>query len=233
MELAIILVRPQMGENIGAAARACANFGAKDLRLVAPRDGWPNPKASDMAGRAINVIDDAQVFATTAEAIHDAQYVLAVTARDRTINLPSFTTREAVGQMRARGGKVALLFGPERTGLENEEVALSDGILCIPTAPEYSSLNLAQAVVVVLAEWFASQAQVVPKEGEPAAPRDELLGLYGQLEAALDGTNFWRIPEKKEIMWRNIRATLTRAGLTSQEVATWRGLIKALTRTGG
>lgn len=228
--LSIILVRPQMGENIGAAARACANFGCKDLRLVAPRDGWPNPKASDMAGRAIDVIDDAKVFATAEEAIADAQYVLAVTARDRVLNLPNYTTQQAIDAMRAKGGKVVLLFGPERTGLENDEVALADGILCIPTAPEYSSLNLAQAVVVVLAQWFASGAEVPEKPGEEVASREQLNGLVGHLEAELDTVNFWRVPEKKEGMMRNIRAVLTRAQLSAQEVATWRGIVKSLTR---
>ena len=235
--LCIILVRPQMGENIGAAARAMANFGLADLRLVAPRDGWPNPKASDMAGRALNIIDDAKLFATAAEAVADCQYVLAATARGRAANLPGFTTREAVGALRARsaaGQKVAVMFGPERTGLENEEVALADGILSIPVAGEYPSLNLGQAVVVVASEWFAVSGE--PKEIPPpsrgeeysAAPRGELLGLFGQLEAALDAVNFWRVPEKKELMWRNVRTGLTRAQLTSQEIATWRGIIRAL-----
>lgn len=226
--LSVILVRPQMGENIGAAARACANFGCKDLRLVAPRDGWPNPKASDMAGRAIDVIDDAKVFATVEAAIADAQYVLAVTARDRVLNLPNFTTQQAVTEIKARSGTVALLFGPERTGLENDEVALADGILTILTAPEYGSLNLAQAVVVVLAEWFARGAEAPERQAEDVASREQLNGLVGHLEAELEAVNFWRVPEKKDGMMRNIRAVLTRANMSAQEVATWRGIVKSL-----
>lgn len=231
MELAIILVRPQMGENIGSTARAMANFGLRDLRLVAPRDGWPNPKASDTAGKALDLLDDATLFATAAEAVADCQYVLATTSRERAVNMPSYTTREAVAELRARafaGEKVAVMFGPERTGLENEEVALADGVLSIPVAGEYPSLNLAQAVVVVAAEWFAHHAAPRAATLEPAAPRAELQGFLDQFEAALDEVNFWRVPEKKDGMWRNIRAGLMRAQLSTPEVATWRGIIRAL-----
>ena len=231
MQCSIILVRPQMGENIGATARAMANFGLRDLRLVAPRDGWPNPKASDMAGRAIDLLDDAKLFATAEEAVADCQYVLAATARERAVNMPVLHTREAVVELRRRafaGEKVAVLFGPERTGLENSEVDLADGVLNIPVAGEYPSLNLGQAVVVVAAEWLASAA--APRESmlEPAASREQLQGLVDQLETELGQVNFWRVPEKKDGMMRNIRAALTRAQLSSQEVATWRGIVKAL-----
>ena len=229
--LSIILVRPQMGENIGAAARAMANFGLRDLRLVAPRDGWPNPKAVDMAGRALDLLDDARVFASVEDAVADCQFVLAATARERAVNMPSFHTREAVGQLRQRaagGEKVAVMFGPERTGLENDEVAMADGVLFIPVAAEYASLNLAQAVVVVASEWFAAGAAPSESALEPVAPRAQLQGLIGQLEQALDEVNFWRVPEKKDGMLRNIRAVLTRAQMSAQEVATWRGIVKAL-----
>jgi tRNA/rRNA methyltransferase len=232
MTLSITLIRPQMGENIGSAARNMANFGLSDLRLVAPRDGWPNPKASDTAGRALDVIDNAKLFTTTAEAVADVQFVLATTARDRVMNLPVTTPREIMPELRAKiasGQKVSILFGPERTGLENEDVAVADAILTIPVSEHYSSLNIAQAVGVVAYEWFQSAAgdgwQMV---GEEPAPREELLGMFGQLETALDATNFWRVPEKKDIMWRNIRASLMRAGFSSYEVATWRGIIRAL-----
>lgn len=231
MSPAIILVRPQMGENIGAAARAMANFGLSDLRIVAPRDGWPNPKAADTAGKALSILDDAKIYATAAEAVADCQYVLAATARDRAVNMPSYTTREAVGQLHARNGqKVAVMFGPERTGLENEEVAHANGVLSIPVAPEYTSLNLAQAVVVVAAEWFASDAPAAQTALAETAQRHELQGLFDQLEAELTAVNFWRVEAKKEGMWRNIRAVLTRAQLSSQEVATWRGMVRALAR---
>lgn len=256
----IILVRPQMGENIGATARAMANFGLGELRLVAPRDGWPNPKASDTAGKALNIIDDASVHATVSAALADCQFVLATTARERAMNLPVMDVREAMQELRvrmARGEKCAVMFGPERTGLENEDMALADAVVTIPVAPEYASLNIGQAVVVCAYEWFMAAASsgegVVPslfmpspeicerqittspkgrgKRVAPHAPpatRAQLEGLLGQLEAALDGENFWRVPEKKDVMWRNIRSTLVRAGLTEQEIATWRGMVKAL-----
>lgn len=229
---AIILVRPQMGENIGAAARAMANFGLSELRLVAPRDGWPNPKASDTAGKAINLIDDATVHTDVPAAVADCQFVLATTARDRVMNLPVLEVREAMQQLRARiarGEKCAVLFGPERTGLENEDISNANAIVTIPVAPEYASLNVGQAVVVCAYEWFMAAAdEIAPTENHIAAPREQLLGLFSQLETALDAVNFWRVPEKKEIMWRNIRAALTRADMTEQEIATWRGVVKAL-----
>jgi tRNA/rRNA methyltransferase len=228
----IILIRPQMGENIGSSARAMANFGLKDLRIVAPRDGWPNPKASDTAGKALDILDDAKVFATAAEAVADCQFVLATTARERAVNMPAFTARAAMETLRARqaaGERCAILFGPERTGLENEEVALADAVVTIPVAPEYTSLNLAQAVVVMGYEYFTSdQSRESRVEEEAPAAREELLGMFGQLEAALDDVNFWRVPEKKEGMWLNLRATLTRTRFTSQEIATWRGIFRAL-----
>ncbi|MDX2095565.1 MAG: RNA methyltransferase [Alphaproteobacteria bacterium] len=230
----ILLVRPQMGENIGAAARAMANFGLKELRLVAPRDGWPNPKASDTAGKALDIIDDASVHEDVKSALADCQFVLATTARERAMNLPVMEMREAMQLLRtraARGEKCALMFGPERTGLENEDIALADAVVSIPVAPEYTSLNIGQAVVVAAYEWFMTVAHDATG-GEaaalPAAPRAQLEGLLGQLEAALDGVNFWRVPEKKDIMWRNLRATLVRAGLSEQEIASWRGVIRAL-----
>ena len=227
----IILVRPQMGENIGAAARAMANFGLSDLRLVAPRDGWPNPKASDTAGKALGIVDDAVAYEHVDAALADRQFVLATTARARAMNLPVMEMREAMADLRmraARGEKCAVMFGPERTGLENEDMALANAVVTIPVAPEYTSLNIGQAVVVMAYEWFMG-APAEGGEGLPAAPRGELAGLFGQLEAALDERNFWRVPEKKEVMWRNIRATLVRAGLTEQEIATWRGMVKSLT----
>ncbi len=237
----IILLRPQMGENIGAVARAMANFGLGELRLVAPRDGWPNPKAADTAGKAIDILDNAQLFDTAAEAVADCQFVLATTARARAVHMPVMEVRGAMQETRQRvmqGQRTAILFGPERTGLENEDVALADAVLTIPVAPEYPSLNLGQAVVVVAHEWFSSAApealfsrnpsQAPATEMPEPATREALHGLFAQLEAGLDAANFWRVPEKKDGMWRNIRATLMRAGLTTQEVATWRGMLRAL-----
>jgi len=239
----ILLIRPQMGENIGAAARAMANFGLKELRLVAPRDGWPNPKASDTAGKALNIIDDASVHENVSDALSDCQFVLATTARERAMSLPVLEVREAMAELyarAARGQKCALMFGPERTGLENEDMVLADAVVTIPVAPKYASLNIGQAVVVCAYEWFShvhagapvfarsvAQPNAVQATTEVAS-REQLLGLLGQLEAALDAVNFWRVPEKKDIMWRNIRTTLVRAGLSEQEIATWRGVVKGL-----
>jgi tRNA/rRNA methyltransferase len=233
MTPSIILIRPQMGENIGSAARAMANFGVGDMRLVAPRDGWPNPKASDTAGKALAILDDAKLFHTAQEAVADCQFVLATTARDRAVNMPALTAREAMALLRQRqaaGERSAILFGPERTGLENEEVALADAVVMIPVAPEYTSLNLAQAVVVMCYEWFQASGDMwqVTGDRQEIATREELLGLFGQLEEALDAVNFWRVPEKKEGMWLNLRATLTRTRFTPQEIATWRGIFRAL-----
>jgi tRNA/rRNA methyltransferase len=234
-----------MGENIGAAARAMANFGLTDLRLVAPRDGWPNPKASDTAGKALNIIDDASTHESVADALADCSFVLATTARERAMSLPVMDVRAAMAELHkhaAHGEKCAVMFGPERTGLENEDMALADAVVTIPVAPEYASLNIGQAVVVCAYEWFShvyagtdnpvfARSVVQPNALQAmaeVAPREQLLGLLGQLEAALDEANFWRVPEKKDIMWRNIRTTLVRAGLSEQEVATWRGVVKAL-----
>jgi tRNA/rRNA methyltransferase len=232
MKPSILLIRPQMGENIGAAARAMANFGLSDLRLVAPRDGWPNPKASDMAGRALNIVDDAALFDDTSSAVADCQYVLATTSRERAMNLSVLDMRTAMQELRARsarGEKCAVLFGPERTGLENEDVISANAVVTIPVAPEYPSLNIAQAVVVTCYEWYQSAGVgIQSSEADAVATREQLDGLFGQMEAALDDVNFWRIPAKKEIMWRNIRALMLRATPTTQEVATWRGLIRAL-----
>ena len=241
MTPSIILVRPQMGENIGAAARAMANFGLSDLRLVAPRDGWPNPKASDTAGKALSLLDDARVFAKAEEAVADCHYVLATTARARAVNMPVLEADAAMQEVRARivrGEKCGILFGAERTGLENEEVALADAVLTIPVSETYPSLNLSQAVVVVAYEWFIGSAEAVPfirnaamaSTAQVPATKEEILGLFNHLEQVLDEVNFWRVAEKKEGMWRNIRATLMRAGLSSQEVATWRGIIRAMSQ---
>lgn len=231
MQPAIILVRPQMGENIGATARAMANFGVGELRLVAPRDGWPNPKAGDVAGKAMPILDDATIYETTQASVADRQFVLAMTARPRHLPIRAMELREAIGELRTRaaqGKRCAIMFGPERTGLENEDIVVADAAVSIPVAPGYASLNVGQAVVVALYEWFASAPREAIAEGDPVADRAELQGLFDHLERALDGTDFWRVPEKKESMWRNIRVGLMRARFSAHEVATWRGIVRAL-----
>jgi len=238
-QLNMILVRPQMGENIGAAARVMANSGLAQMCLVAPRDGWPNVKASDMAGKALYILDDATLHSDVAAAVAPCQFVLATTSRERAMNLPVLTPREAMAEAVARirqGQQVGVLFGPERTGLSIESLGRCQAVVSIPTAPGYGSLNLAQAVAVLAYEWGVQSAEGIASAPNDAmdvpAPKAELDGLFGQLEAALDAVDFWRVPEKKEAMWRNIRAGLNRAELSSQEVATWRGIIRALSAKG-
>lgn len=233
----IILAEPQLGENIGAAARAMANFGLSDLRLVRPRERWPNKKAEAMAANASAVIADAREFPSVAEAAGDLKLLLATTARDRKVAKPVLTPAAAAKRLRAaakRGQATGLLFGPERAGLDNDDLALADAVITIPTNPDYASLNLAQAVLLLGYEWFRAgdktpAERIDHAKGEPAT-REELFGLFGHLEAELDKAGFLYPPHKKPAMVRNLRAMLHRARLTDQEVRTWRGVVTALVR---
>lgn len=255
---AIILVNPQMGENIGAVARAMMNFGLRELRLVKPRDGWPNAAAEAMAAHGVEIIHNAKLYETTREAIADLHYVYASTARDRRLNKPQLTPREAVADAASRigqGQKTGILFGPERTGLVNEDIALAQAILTVPTDPDHASLNIAQCSVVVAYEWFCvsmnaehkvrpadrtspgrgeaaslCEAQDAPQRGETILPakQEGINQFFDHLEAALDKTYYFKLEEKKPRMWRNLRATFLRAALSSQEVHTLRGMITAL-----
>ncbi|MBM3617607.1 MAG: RNA methyltransferase [Alphaproteobacteria bacterium] len=239
---AIILVNPQMGENIGAVARAMMNFGLRDLRIVAPRDGWPNPAADAMAAHGLPIIESAKLYATTREAVADLHYVYASTARDRRIHKPQLSPREASqdGVSRARAGQnIGILYGPERSGLENEDIALAHAILTIPTDEKYSSLNIAQSAVVIAYEWWVAgltgDGSSDSQEANHGAKKDSLPAtgeqvdlFFGHLEAALDRTNFFKLDEKKPHMWRNLRSTFLRAELSEQEVHTLRGMLSAL-----
>ncbi|MBN35594.1 MAG: rRNA methyltransferase [Rhodospirillaceae bacterium] len=231
---AIILVRPQMGENIGAAARAMANFGLKDLRIVAARDGWPNPAAEAMAAGALDLLGNARLFDTTEEAVADLQQVWATTARSRDVLKPVATAARAAEDMTAADPDLALgvLFGPERSGLDNHDVALADVILQVPTSPENPSINLAQGVLLIAYEWFQRQ-QTTPElmipEGKSAqATKEEFDGFFEHLIGELDACGFLRNREQRPIMVRNLRAMFTRAGLYEQEVRTLRGVVKCL-----
>lgn len=234
---AVILSRPQLGENIGAAARAMKNFGLADLRLVAPRDGWPNEKATAMAAGAADIVEAARIFETTAEALADLQLVLATTARERGFAKPVLTPAAAASRLRessTAGHKTGILFGGERSGLDNEEVSLATAIITIPTA-SFASLNLGQAVLLVGYEWFkaADQTPAVQLDHGPLAKPatgEELQHLFTHLEDELLKSGFLYPPDKAEAMMRNIRAMLTRGGFTDQEVRTLRGMIVALTR---
>jgi tRNA/rRNA methyltransferase len=233
----IILSHPQLGENIGAAARAMANFGLADLRLVNPRHGWPDAKAMAMAAGAANVVEDARVFATLREAVGDLNVVYATTARERGIAKDVLTPAEAARRLRmasARGEKAGILFGNERAGLDNEEISLSDCVITIPTA-HFASINLGQAVLLTAYEWFRA-ADVTPPARLEHGPihrkptRAELLDLFDHLERELKESGFLFPPEKRETMARAIRATIHRARLTYQEVQTLRGMIVAFAK---
>ena len=234
---AIVLVRPQLGENIGTAARAMLNFGLTDLRLVRPRDGWPNVKAVSAAAGATQVLDTLRLFDTTAEAVADLRHVFATTARPRYMLKPEVTPRRATADMRrwtAAGEACGVLFGRERTGLDNDDVALADTVLTVPINPAYGSLNLAQAVLLVGYEWFQAGVDVpeemVPPGRTRPATRDELDNFFTHLERELDACGFLRNQEKRPSMVRNIRNLFLRAGLFEQEVQTLHGIVSELTK---
>jgi len=231
----VILVEPQLGENIGTAARAMLNCGLDELRLVRPRDGWPNAKAVTAASGADAVIENARLFESTAAAVADLNRVYATTARHRGMIKPVVTPRRAAAEMRAsaaRGERVGVLFGPERTGLVNDDIPLADTVLQVPLNPGFSSLNLAQAVLVVAYEWFAAGAgtpprELVTNETRPAT-KAELLNFFAHLEQELDDCGFLRHTDKRPSMVRNIRNLFQRAELTEQEIRTLHGIIKEL-----
>ncbi len=236
---AIILVQPQLGENIGMCCRAMLNNGLYDLRLVQPRDGWPSDKARAAASGADSVIDGARVFDSTADAVADLQRVFAATARPRDSVQTVMTPREAAPEIHAAARdsiKTGVLFGPEAKGLANDDVVMADTILAVPLNPAFKSLNLAQAVFCVGYEWYqtgldmsawhdgASTRETVP------ATKQELLHMFEHLEHELDKCGFLRPPEKRPAMILNIRTMFQRAHLTDQEVRTMRGVISGLTR---
>jgi tRNA/rRNA methyltransferase len=234
---AIILSRPQLGENIGAAARAMANFGLSDLRLAAPRSAWPNQKAVAMAAGAAELVESARVFPDVRDAVADLNVIFATTARERGIAREVLTPQEAAKRLRAaaaRGERTGILFGNERAGLDNEEISFCDAAITIPTA-EFASLNLAQAVLIASYEWFraadltqAARIERGPLQRKPT--RKELLSMFEHLESELLASGFLYPPDKVDGMRRAIRATLHRARLTYQESQTLRGMIVALTR---
>lgn len=230
-----VLVAPQMGENIGAAARAMLNFGVADLRLVAPRDGWPNPAALATASGADAVIERIAAFPSLAEAIADCAFVAATTARPRELLLPVLSPEETAAAIRPRidrGERCAILFGGERAGLSNDDVARADAIVSIPVNPAFASLNLAQAVLVLAYEWAKADGRA-PFAGDPeaaAAPRAELEILIARFISALDARDYFFPEHRRAVMERNLRVALTRAGFTESEIRTLHGAVKTLTR---
>ena len=234
---AVILVVPQMGENIGTAARAMLNFGLHDLRLVAPRDGWPNPKAVAAASGADEVLAAARLCDTEEEATGDLNAVYATTARLRDMIKPVLTPAAAAEDMRARhqrGETTGILFGGERAGLSNDDAVLAHALVRVPVNPAFASLNLAQAVLLMGYEWFragdTTPGTVLDLGVTRPASASELHGLFDHLESELDAAGFLYPPEKRPAMVRNLRTMLLRAGLTEQDVRTLRGVVTALAR---
>jgi tRNA/rRNA methyltransferase len=233
---AIILSQTQMGENVGAAARAMKNFGLSELILIAPKMEWPNDRAQILASGSGDILENARIYQTAEEALAPFQLVLATTARDRDVVKEVHTPEAAARRLRtvsAQGVRTALLFGGERAGLDNDELSICDGVITIPTA-KFSSLNLGQAVLLLGYEWLKA-ADVTPAVrvrshlGVPAT-RADLVGLFEHLERELDAAEYLFPPEKRETMVRNIRAMILRSGLTDQQARTIRGMIVALVR---
>ena len=250
----VILVEPQLGENIGTAARAMANFGLGELRLVRPRDGWPSEAADNAASGALFVTRQAQLFDTLEQAVGDLAYIYATTARARDMLKPVVTPETAARQIRQRAastneasGRSGLLFGRERWGLNNDEVALADAICMAPVNPDFASINIAQAVLLLGYEWFkqaplASLGRVTPDDGIEGegmgkaqkntrpATKKELLGFFEHLESALDRSGFLWPPEKRPNMVRNLRNMFHRLQATEQDIKTLRGIVASLSR---
>ncbi|HEX8667644.1 MAG TPA: RNA methyltransferase [Allosphingosinicella sp.] len=227
----MVLVRPQLGENIGKAARAMLNFGLTDLRLVNPRDGWPNPAAGPAASGADVVLEKARVFSSVAEAVGDCVHVYATTVRKRGLVVPVVSPEEAAREMRTQPEPSAILFGAERAGLETDEVAVAEKILTVPINPEFRSLNLAQAVILVAYEWSKHGELAVPTEGDPREPRAtqaQLEGLIGQLDEALVAAGYFHPPDRTPATRNTIRTILTKAGWSNREVQALRGIVRAL-----
>jgi tRNA/rRNA methyltransferase len=248
---AIILMEPQLPDNIGMVARAMANFTLDTLRLVAPRDGWPNEKARIAASGANYVVDDAVAYPTLETAIGDLNWLCATTARQRDLRKPVLTPEAAVAEMRRRigeGQRCGVLFGRERNGLETSEVANADAIVMIPVNNRFASLNLAQAVLVLGYEWMrtsedASLGRVTGNEtplmqglnlgDDRLATKEELIGLFEHIEEELDRLGFFNPAHRRATVSRNLRTMLTRMGATEQEIRTFRGIVATLAKGKG
>lgn len=239
----VVLVEPQLGENIGMVARAMLNCGLTRLHLVRPRDGWPNPAAEAAAAGATAVLENAVVHGTTRDAVAGCQRVYATTARPRGMVKPVLMPRAAAQDMRAaedEGAAVALLFGPERSGLTNDELVLADRVVAVPLNPAFASLNLAQAVLIIGYEWFLAAHEGAHQGADEGAPRGrysgvglpaeraELMNFLERLERALDAGDFFHPPEKRAGMVRNLRNIFLRGDLTETELRTLHGVVSAL-----
>ncbi len=244
----VILVEAQLGQNIGTAARAMANFGLSEMRLVNPRDGWPSEWATKAAAGATHVVDNAQVFHSTSEAIGDLHHVYATTARGRDLAKAVLTPEGAALDMRervGRGQRVGILYGREKSGLTNDDITLADSIIMAPVDPEFASLNLAQAVLLNAYEWFKLgnwslgdgsredgpvEAAGLRLAGSWPATKEELIGFFEHLEKELDQAGFLKPLERRPSMVRNLRNLFQRANLSEQEIRTLRGVVASLVR---
>jgi tRNA/rRNA methyltransferase len=226
----VVLVRPQLGENIGKAARAMLNFGMTEMRLVNPRDGWPNPSAGPAASGADVVLERARLFESVEDAIADCTTVYASTVRRRDLVMPVLTPEAMAGEIVSSAGRTAMLFGAERSGLETEEVALANAIVTVPINPEFGSLNLAQAVILLAYEWSKTSKLAVPpaKDLEPPAPHGEVEGLIHQLYEELDSKGYFHPPSRTQATKNTLRTIFTKTGWSSREVKAVRGVVRAL-----
>jgi tRNA/rRNA methyltransferase len=247
----LILVRPQLAENIGMVARAMANFGLDELRLVDPRDGWPNERARAAASGANFIVDAAQAVPTLKAGIADLQWVCATTARQRDLAKPLMTPEQAVAEMGRRiadGQRCGILFGPERTGLETDEVAVADAVVMVPVNPKFASLNLAQATLLLGYEWLKLTAAGtlgrvttyeqaltpgVQTRGSDPASKEQLIGFFEHLEGDLERLGFFNPPHKRQTVVRNMRSMFSRMEATEQEIRTLRGIVATLAKGKG
>jgi tRNA/rRNA methyltransferase len=232
---AIVLVRPQLAQNIGKAARAMLNFGLTDLRLVSPRDGWPNPDAGPAASGADVVLENARLFDNVADAVADRAHVYATTVRKRGVTKPVVRPDEAAIAIRSEPGGSAILFGPERSGLATDDVALARTILTVPINPQFGSLNLAQAVILVAYEWSKGACLSQPPVTDLGIPasQEELEGMIGQLDAMLEGVGYFFPSDRAPTVKRTLRTLLTKPGWNAQEVRTLRGVLSAIDKPRG
>jgi tRNA/rRNA methyltransferase len=247
---AVILVNPQLGENIGTAARAMANFALTELHIVEPRDGWPNDRALSASSGAVNIIEQARLHETCMKAIEPFHRVYATTARPRGMTKQVMTPEEAASDMHARGARgerIAIMFGRERWGLNNDEVSLADVIITAPVDPEFASINIAQAVLLVGYEWYkpvaaslgmgTGELAAIKGSGlrvrgdEGLANKKDLQGFFSHLETELEAAGFFKSPAMRPGMIRNLRNMFQRIELSLQEIRTLRGMIASLTRT--
>lgn len=230
LQPAIVLVRPQLGENIGKVARAMLNFGLTDLRLVAPRDGWPNPDAGPAAAGADILLARARVFNSLAEAVEDCSHIYATTVRKRGVTKPVLTPEDAARNIWQYPEQSAIIFGPERSGLESDDVAVARAIITVPINPQFSSLNLAQAVILCAYEWSKGANLVSPPatDLDPPAPQIELDGFITELDGMLEEKNYFFPPDRAPLTRRTLRNLLTKPGWNSLEVRTLRGVLSAL-----